>query len=170
MSDVSIVVDDREVMSLLRRAPDRINVALRAALTDATALILRDAKTYPPPPDAIQGPSSSPVRFSTRAGKAVNFTARSRGWSGGRRSRYVGYKRTGTLGRSWHKSITGRGIDMVGEVKSEGNKAPYNRYVQDAEHQSRVHQGRWSTIQSIADNRRDDINRIFDARIAAALR
>lgn len=46
--ETSIQIDDREVLAMLRAAPLRINRANRAAMNDATALLLRDLKTYPP--------------------------------------------------------------------------------------------------------------------------
>ena len=50
MSEVSITVDDSEVRAMLRRTPGNIRKAVRAAMDDSTALLLRDMKTYPPAP------------------------------------------------------------------------------------------------------------------------
>ncbi len=168
MSDVIITIDDAEVRRLLNRLPGRIDTAMRQAMKDATTHIRDQMTTYPPPPDAIQGPASRPVRFTTRSGVNVRFAARSRGWSGGS---YRGYVRTNTLKRSWHVTTSGSGIDIVGRIYSSGAEAPYNRYVQDADRQARVHQGRWTnTIQNVSERSADAVNEMFRSRIAAALR
>ncbi len=172
MTEITIQIDDSAVRQLLDRAPTRIDLAMRQALTDATSLLLREAKTYPPPPDPIQGPQRVPVRsFTTRGGVSVRILSRSahgKGvtWADAKSLRYV---RTGTLGKSWHKEITGAGASMVGRVYSDGNTAPYNRYVQDRERQARIHQNRWDTIQQIAERNTDNIQQMFNARIRAAL-
>lgn len=165
--DVQITVDDADVRRMLANAPRQIDRAQRLAMTDATKHLLRQVRTYPPPPAAIQGPASRTVRFRTRAGQDVSFAARSRGWEGGS---YVGYKRTGTLRRSWNDTIRKSGEGWEGRVTSNGNNAPYNRYVQDGERQAAVHRGRWDTVQEIASRSRDDINRMFQNRLAAELR
>ncbi len=173
MADVSIIIDDTAVRQMLERTPTRIDVAMRQALGDATKLLLSEAKNYPPPPDPIQGPQRVPVRsFTTRTGVSVRLLSRTASGKGvtWMSAKSLRYKRTGTLGRSWHKEVTGRGADMVGRVYSDGNKAPYNRYVQDREFQARVHQGRWSTIQEIAERNADNIDAMFRNRIEAALR
>ena len=168
MSEVTITVDDAAVRRLLDRLPSRIDTAMRLAMKDATTHIRDQMTTYPPPPDPIQGPASRPVRFTTRAGVNVRFVARSRGWSGGS---YRGYVRTNTLKGSWHVTVTGSGLGVEGRIYSSGAEAPYNRYVQDADHQAQVHQGRWTnTIQNVSARSTDAVNEMFRARIAAAMR
>jgi len=134
MADVTIIVDDIAVRQLLTNMPSRINTAMRRALTDASALLLRDAKVYPP----------------TRPNQE--------------------YKRTRTLGRSWAKKIEGEGLEMTALVFSNGNMAPYNRYVQDREMQAWMHVDRWDTIQTIAERDEPAIQQMFRNRIEAALR
>lgn len=81
------------------------------------------------------------------------------------------YKRTDTLKGSWSRlPLEGDGADLVGRVASNGNAAPYNRYVQDAEQQARVHRGLWTnTAQAVAQRSAPAINEMFRNRIAAAL-
>ena len=47
MTNVTIQIDSQETRLLLTRAPQRINRALRAAMEDATVLLLREQQTYP---------------------------------------------------------------------------------------------------------------------------
>ena len=47
MTNVTIQIDSQETRMLLTRAPQRINRALRAAMEDATVLLLREQQTYP---------------------------------------------------------------------------------------------------------------------------
>lgn len=48
--NLSIQIDDGDVRALINRMPDRLNDAMEAAMNDATALLLRELKVYPPPP------------------------------------------------------------------------------------------------------------------------
>lgn len=82
------------------------------------------------------------------------------------------YRRTHTLSNSWSKRIQGSGGNITGIVGSNGNIAPYNRLVQDASMQARVHRGRWRqhTVQAISESARPAIDRMFAARVDAALR
>ena len=48
MTTVTIQIDSRETRLMLLRAPSRIDRALRAAMEDSTALLLREQRTYPP--------------------------------------------------------------------------------------------------------------------------
>ena len=47
MTNVTIQIDSQETRMLLTRSPQRINRALRAAMEDATVLLLREQQTYP---------------------------------------------------------------------------------------------------------------------------
>jgi hypothetical protein len=78
------------------------------------------------------------------------------------------YIRTGTLNRSWSRRIEGSGLSIRGIVGSNGAMAPYNRLVQDRQHQSRVHRGRWQTIQDVAEQEQNTVVRMFADRLAAA--
>lgn len=76
------------------------------------------------------------------------------------------YKRTNTLRRSWSRRIRQEGSELVGEVGSSGNTAPYNRYVQDQTQQASIHRGRWSnTAQETARRNTTTVQRYFDRRL-----
>ena len=76
------------------------------------------------------------------------------------------YKRTNTLRASWFRRISGQGNELVGEVVSSGNTAPYNRLVQDADRQAAVHRGRWTnTAQEVQRRTAPTIQRYFDRRL-----
>ena len=76
------------------------------------------------------------------------------------------YKRTNTLRASWFRRISGQGDEIVGEVVSSGNTAPYNRLVQDADRQAAVHRGRWTnTAQEVQRRTTPTIQRYFDRRL-----
>ena len=80
------------------------------------------------------------------------------------------YKRTGTLPRSWSREIDGNGLTMRGIVGSNENMAPYNRYVQDADRQAAIHQGRWTnTVQDVVSRNERTIQDMFEARFRAEL-
>ena len=50
MTDVRITINTEEVIRQLDATPQQVRIAMRQAVDDATALILRDQKTYPPAP------------------------------------------------------------------------------------------------------------------------
>ena len=76
------------------------------------------------------------------------------------------YKRTNTLRASWFRRISGQGNEIVGEVVSSGNTAPYNRLVQDADRQAAVHRGHWTnTAQEVQRRTTPTIQRYFDRRL-----
>ena len=50
MTTVTIEIESRQVIGYLQQAPVRINRAMRAAMEDATTLIHRQMRTYPPKP------------------------------------------------------------------------------------------------------------------------
>jgi len=130
MTTVTITIDSREVRNMLERAPDRINRALRAGMDDATLLLLREQKTYPP-----QRPGSSYVRKNILKG-------------------------------SWSRTVETIGNTVVGEVGSNSDMAPYNREVQDADRQSRIHRGRWTnTVQETSRRNERTVQRYFDRRL-----
>lgn len=45
--NLSISIDDGDVRTLINRMPDRLNDAMLGGMNDATALLLRELKTYP---------------------------------------------------------------------------------------------------------------------------
>jgi len=68
------------------------------------------------------------------------------------------YRRTGTLGKSWTQTIMrgGRGGGFVAQIGTRLNYAPY---VQDRDRQAAVHRGRWQTVQSVAEAKREEVVR-----------
>jgi hypothetical protein len=140
---------------------------------DATVIEIETwMKRYPPKPAAMQGPAMRPVSFMTSGGQAVSFTAASRGWKRGGRNgrgklRYVGYQRTGGLGRSWTHRVTGAGVEFVGNV---GTNIKYAKWVQSAEKQAAVHQGRWRTDEQAIAQFKPRIVKRFEAAIRRAMR
>lgn len=174
--EVSIEVDDVKVRQLLTNTPERINRALRAAMQDANTYLLRQVRSYPPPPPPIQGPAVVPVRsFTTRSGQNVRMRANKASGKGitMEKASTLRYKRTGTLKRSWVKVLEGSGATITGGVRSSGAMAPYNVYVQgplDGDpHQAWMHRGRWGSIDEIRGRTATQINDMFQNRIRAAV-
>ena len=60
MADVALQIEDSEVRRMLAATPAALERAMRGAMNDATALLLRDLQTYPP-----QRTGSSYVRTGT---------------------------------------------------------------------------------------------------------
>jgi len=58
--EVTIRIDDARVRAMLTLAPGRIQIAMNRAMTDATVLLLRRMKEYPPP-----RPNQQYVRMNT---------------------------------------------------------------------------------------------------------
>lgn len=78
------------------------------------------------------------------------------------------YRRTGTLNRSWSRRVEGTGLSIRGFVGSNGNIAPYNRYVQSRREQAAVHRGRWQTVEDVAEHERDRVVQFYRDRLRAA--
>ena len=51
MSEITDEIDAAAAIDMLRTMPDRIDRAMRGAMTDSTVLLLREMKQYPAPPD-----------------------------------------------------------------------------------------------------------------------
>ena len=77
------------------------------------------------------------------------------------------YRRTGTLGKSWTKKVSG---GPAGWLAGVGSRLGYAPYVQDEARQAKVHQGRWQTVQSVAKDRRDEVVRFVVRAIGGWLR
>ena len=77
------------------------------------------------------------------------------------------YRRTGTLGRRWTKSVR---ADYGGLTGAVGNNTPYGPYVQSAERQAWMHQGVWQTDEAVAHRRQSEIVGDFERAIQRALR
>ena len=156
MTTVTVQIESRQVIGYLQAMPGRLNRAMRAAMDDSTALLLRDMATYP----ARQSRKPNPGQFvSERQRRFVMASIRD-----GRIK--MPYKRTNTLKRSWQRRIIGEGNGIVGEVLSSGNMAPYNRLLQDRDNQAGMHQPNWTnTVQTVMERRRTTIQRYFDRRL-----
>lgn len=134
MANITIDINDSEVRQMLTGAPKAMNRAMRGGHNDATALLLRELKTYPP----------------QRSGAT--------------------YKRTGTLRRSWSRTIEGDGLEMRAIVGSNSNQAPYNRAVQDEERQRPAFRGRWTnTAQGVLRRNQQTIVEMYQARFRQEL-
>ncbi len=72
------------------------------------------------------------------------------------------YRRTGTLGRRWTSRVESLASNVTGVV---GNVTVYAPYVQDAEKQAKVHQGRWQTGQAVLEKSRAKIMDFFTREI-----
>lgn len=132
---ISLDVQSGAALRLLREAPDGLATALDGTVNDASALMLRELRTYPPAP-----------RNST-------------------------YKRTKTLDRSWSRRFSGSGLDRSVVIGSNENIAPYNRRVQDAEKQARVHRSRWrNTVQGVAERNERNVANMLEERSQAEIR
>lgn len=87
-----------------------------------------------------------------------------------RGKRILGYKRTGTLKKSWSHRV-GWSIlagTLVGEVRSSGNVAPYNKYVRDPLKQTRVmKQLGWRTTTDIMEEYWPPAERAFERILRA---
>ena len=178
---LQVTTDAKVTIAALTAMPGGINRAMRAAMTDATVLLMREAQTYPPPPDPIQGPANVPARvfranYTTRSGATASRTVAIRANKmSGKGIRMVSaarlrYRRTNTLKRSWHRNVTGEGVNIIGRVYSSGQTAPYNIYVQSSQDQARIHAGRWRTERELVRDNERAIQDAFNRRLREALR
>jgi hypothetical protein len=132
---ISVDIQSAAALRLLTSAPAGLARALDGTLNDASALMLRELRTYPP----------------QRAGST--------------------YIRRKMLDRSWSRQFSGSGLERSVVVGSNENIAPYNREVQDAERQAKVHKGRWrNTVQAVAKNNERHIGNMLEDRVQAEIR
>jgi hypothetical protein len=73
--------------------------------------------------------------------------------------RKSGYRRTGTLKRSWSSKVRTRPGSIEGTVGSNSNIAPYNRFVQGRRReQARIfRRTRWTTVDVLEKTMQDDL-------------
>lgn len=120
----------------------------------------RACADYEVPSDTTRVPYKQRVA-SKRTGRLVKR----------RGSRIIGYKRTGTLKKSWSGKV-GWGLlsgVLVGEVRSSGKVAPYNVYVRDPHKQSRVMERRgWRTTHAILGDYWPEAERDFRRILSSA--
>lgn len=132
---ITVDIQSGSALYLLNNAPAGLASALNGTLNDASALMLRELRTYPP----------------QRAGSS--------------------YVRTKTLDRSWSRQFSGSGLDRSVVVGSNENIAPYNREVQDAERQAKVHKGRWrNTVQEVTRRNERNVSNMLEERAQAEIR
>lgn len=105
----------------------------RKPMTQSLALLVDDIAEYPAPP-----PNSS-------------------------------YRRTGNLGRAWTSAQyeidvnAGGATGVIGNAVRDRRGRSYGPYVQSAEQQASVHQGRWQTDEQVATRNTPAIERIWAA-------
>ena len=138
--DIELSISDTQVRAMLQRSQRTLDAALQGAMRDATSLLLRQVRVYPPPPAG-----STYKRTLTLA----------RSWF------IPPFEQTAD-------GLTGRVVNN-GELTRTRNGTPYARYVQDRERQAYMHRGRWDTYQDIAERSEGDIRAMFAARIQAAV-
>lgn len=76
------------------------------------------------------------------------------------------YRRTGTLGRRWTKTVRIHGDGVTGTV---GNRTSYAPWVQSSKFQARIHRGRWRTDAMVIERQRRQIVAVFRNAIDRAL-
>lgn len=67
------------------------------------------------------------------------------------RLRKSGYRRTGTLKRSWSHRVSAGGSRVEGIVGSNSNIAPYNRFVQGQEQLPLFRRAGWKGVDELAE-------------------
>ena len=136
MTIITIEIESRQVIGYLQQAPVRINRAMRAAMEDATTLIHREMRTYPPKP------------AGSRYDRTMTLQA---SW----------FRRISGQGNE----ITGEVVSS-GNMTGTRDGGSYNRLVQDADRQAAVHRGRWTnTAQEVQRRTTPTIQRYFDRRL-----
>ena len=127
-----------------------IQQAMIATGEDVTSLWLVQMRRYPAP-------------IALRVSVDVHGRVRSRLGNG--------YRRTGTLRKSWMR-IAPRveGNTVIAEVRSSGQTAPYNVYVQMEGVQAWMHTGRWLTEVQVIEQTRPQIAQMAQRRMNGALR
>lgn len=71
------------------------------------------------------------------------------------------YDRTGALRNSWQENLI-MSSTVLGIVY---NNIDYGPYVQDAENQAGIHQGRWDTVQSVAEEEESNIVALYERHL-----
>ncbi len=75
------------------------------------------------------------------------------------------YRRTNTLKRSWSFRVRQGGRDITGEVGSNSNIAPYNKYVQGRRPVRIFRQAGWKNVQDLEERMVREFNDGLDAII-----
>lgn len=148
--DVRMQYDARDALGVVQATPPTIRRAMLATGEDVQSLWLVQMRRYPPP-IALRISVSAAGRIRERLGN--------------------GYRRTGTLRKSWFtKPPRLAGATVVAEVVSSGQIAPYNIYVQMEGVQAWMHVSRWITEVQVIEQTRPQIAQIAQRRLNDALR
>lgn len=71
------------------------------------------------------------------------------------------YERTNNLKNSWQENVI-LSSPVLGSLSSN---IPYGPYVQDAENQAGIHQGRWQTVQSVEEDERGNVIALYEREL-----
>jgi hypothetical protein len=142
--NITITADTTGAITMLTSVPGLTNQAMVGAMNDVTSLTLREMKIYPPP---------IALRISSATGARIGN----------------GYRRTGTLRKSWFKQIQNSGREVIGLVVSNGGIAPYNVYVQKEGYQAWMHRGRWETEVEVVNRLRPQYDEMYRLRLNSML-
>lgn len=148
--DVRFQYDASAALAAVQAARPAIQRAMLATGEDVQSLWLVQMRRYPPP-IALRISVSAAGRIRERLGN--------------------GYRRTGTLRKSWFtKPPRLAGATVVAEVVSSGQIAPYNIYVQMEGVQAWMHQGRWETEAQVIERTSGQVAQMAQRRLNDALR
>lgn len=148
--DVRMQYDASRALAAVQAARPAIQRAMLATGEDVQSLWLVQMRRYPPP-IALRISVSAAGRIRERLGN--------------------GYRRTGTLRKSWFtKPPRLAGATVVAEVVSSGQIAPYNIYVQMEGVQAWMHQGRWETEAQVIERTSGEVAQMAQRRLNDALR
>lgn len=156
MTEIIITIDN-EALAFFSAAPARLQRALRLGTEDAADHLMERMRTYP-------DQSTGKINFVSEKQRRFFFWALNEGII------TVPYRRTRTLAKSWSRTVQTVPGGAVGEVGSNENIAPYNRFVQDRTQQARIHRGNWHTVQSVVAASRSHVHAMYVARIRQAIR
>ena len=141
--------NDGPALAALQTQRRAIRNAMIATGEDVTSLWLVQMRQYPAP-------------IALRVSVDVHGRVRSRLGNG--------YRRTGTLRKSWMRLAPRvEGNTVIAEVRSSGQIAPYNVYVQMEGVQAWMHTGRWLTEVQVIERTRGQVEQMARRRAQVAL-
>jgi len=143
----------KELRAKLKRMDTSLQADLVKAMTQATALVQREAARYP-------APSRRPMRFVSDKQRRYVMMLVSQG--------RVPYRRTGTLGRTLTSQVKSIGNDIIGTVGTNIVYAPWvigHESVGGRGPQARYHRGTWKTLKMHLDAKRGEIRELFKAMV-----
>ncbi len=129
-------------------APDLFDSMLLEVGRQAVDVLHADIAVYPSVP-------SYPINWDSGRQRRAFFATN--GFGGG-----IPHVRNGGLPRSWQKDVqlvtSGNVRGVAGQVFTN---LPGAKYVQDADYQSRIHEGRWQTVQSVLLQDAPEVTELF---------